>query len=124
MSEQRGTDTGAVQYARRRDDVMNSRAMLDIVRFLMTRPTCDQISQHLVLNLLIAHKPRAAVISLFGVDGSLHAVGSFGMSAASMEAFKTLSLWDSSPMSDAVRSGDPSWKRSPRVRRGICGWWG
>ena len=107
MSEQRSTDTSPVQYARRRDDVMNSRAMLDIVRFLMTRPTCDQISQHLVLNLLIAHKPRAAVISLFGVDGSLHAVGSFGMSAASMEAFKTLSLWDSSPMSDAVRSGDP-----------------
>ena len=107
MSEQRGTDTSPVQYARRRDDVMNSRAMLDIVRFLMTRPTCDQISQHLVLNLLNAHKPRAAVISLFGVDGSLHAVGSFGMSASSMEAFKTLSLWDSSPMSDAVRSGDP-----------------
>jgi DNA-binding CsgD family transcriptional regulator len=107
MSEQRSTDTGAVQYARRRDDVMNSRAMLDIVRFLMTRPTCDQISQHLVLNLLNAHRPRAAVISLFGVDGSLHAVGSFGMSASSMEAFKTLSLWDSSPMSDAVRSGDP-----------------
>lgn len=107
MSEQRSTDTSPVQYARRRDDVMNSRAMLDIVRFLMTRPTCDQISQHLVLNLLIAHKPRAAVISLFGVDGSLHAVGSFGMAAPSMEAFKTLSLWDSSPMSDAVRSGDP-----------------
>ena len=107
MSEQRSSDTAPVQYARRRDDVMNSRAMLDIVRFLMTRPTCDQISQHLVLNLLNAHRPRAAVISLFGVDGSLHAVGSFGMNAAAMEAFKTLSLWDSSPMSDAVRSGNP-----------------
>jgi DNA-binding CsgD family transcriptional regulator len=98
--------TAAPRYQRRRDDVMNSRAMLDIVRFLMTRPTCDQISQHLVLNLLIAHKPRAAVISLFGVDGSLHAVGAFGMSPQSLEAYKTLSLWDSSPMSDAVRSGE------------------
>jgi DNA-binding CsgD family transcriptional regulator len=109
MDEQRGTAEAEAQarFHRRRDDVMNSRAMLDIVRFLMTRPTCDQISQHLVLNLLNAHKPRAAVISLFGVDGSLHAVGAFGMSPQALEAYKTLSLWDSSPMSDAVRSGEP-----------------
>ena len=109
MDEQRrAADTEApARYTRRRDDVMNSRAMLDIVRFLMTRPTCDQICQHLVLNLLNAHKPRAAVISLFGADGSLHAVGAFGMAPTSMEAYKTLSLWDSSPMSDAVRSGEP-----------------
>jgi hypothetical protein len=108
MDEQRGTVEAveAPRFQRRRDDVMNSRAMLDIVRFLMTRPTCDQISQHLVLNLLNAHKPRAAVISLFGVDGSLHAVGAFGMSPQALEAYKTLSLWDSSPMSDAVRSGE------------------
>ena len=107
MSEQRSTDQAPATFHRRRDDLMNSRAMLDIVRFLMTRPTCDQISQHLVLNLLNAHKPRAAVISLFGIDGSLHAVGAFGMAPTAMEAFKTLSLWDSSPMSDAVRAGDP-----------------
>jgi DNA-binding CsgD family transcriptional regulator len=108
MDEQRRTAEAAEapRFQRRRDDVMNSRAMLDIVRFLMTRPTCDQISQHLVLNLLNAHKPRAAVISLFGVDGSLHAVGAFGMSPQALEAYKTLSLWDSSPMSDAVRSGE------------------
>lgn len=107
MTDQRGTAEGTATRHRRRDDVMNSQAMLDIVRFLMTRPTCDQISQHLVLNLLNAHKPRAAVISLFGVDGSLHAVGAFGMSPQALEAYKTLSLWDSSPMSDAVRSGEP-----------------
>lgn len=107
MTDQRGTAEGTATRHRRRDDVMNSQAMLDIVRFLMTRPTCDQISQHLVLNLLNAHKPRAAVISLFGLDGSLHAVGAFGMSPQALEAYKTLSLWDSSPMSDAVRSGEP-----------------
>ena len=95
------------RYSRRREDLMNSRAMLDIVRFLMTRPTCDQISQHLVLNLLNEHRPRAAVISLFGTDGSLHAVGAFGMPPQALETYKTLSLWDSSPMSDAVRSGEP-----------------
>ena len=109
MDEKRGTAVTdpSPRYTRRRDDVMNSRAMLDIVRFLMTRPTCDQISQHLVLNLLNAHKPRAAVISLFGLDGMLHVVGAFGMSTTALEAYKTQSLWDSSPMSDAVRSGDP-----------------
>lgn len=108
MNDQRSTKDAEVpaRYSRRRDDVMNPRPMLDIVRFLMTRPTCDQIAQHLVLNLLNDHKPRAAVISLFGVDGSLHAVGAFGMSPPSLEAYKTLSLWDSSPMSDAVRSGE------------------
>lgn len=103
----RADDAAAGQFHRRRDDVMNSRAMLDVVRFLMTRPTCDQICQHLVLNLLNAHRPRAAVISLFGADGSLHAVGAFGMTSQAMDAYKTLSLWDSSPMSDAVRSGEP-----------------
>jgi DNA-binding CsgD family transcriptional regulator len=107
MEERRSSSEAIPRYQRRRDDVMNSRAMLDIVRFLMTRPTCDQISQHLVLNLLNAHRPRAAVISLFGIDGSLHAVGAFGMAPPALEAYKTLSLWDSSPMSDAVRSGDP-----------------
>lgn len=106
--DQRSDDGAAAgRYARRRDDLMNSRAMLDIVRFLMTRPTCDQICQHLVLNLLNVHRPRAAVIALFGSDGSLHAVGAFGMTAPALEAYRALSLWDSSPMSDAVRSGDP-----------------
>jgi DNA-binding CsgD family transcriptional regulator len=81
--------------------------MLDMVRFLMSRPSGDQIAQHLVLNLLNSHKPRTCVISLFGSDGSLHAVGGFGMPNTAMEPYRTLSLWDSSPMSDAVRSGDP-----------------
>lgn len=108
--DERSSDAEAnppVRHSRRRDDLMNSRAMLDMVRFLMTRPTCDQISQHVVLNLFNAHRPRAAVITLFGADGSLHAVGAFGMVATALEAYKSLSLWDSSPMSDAVRSGEP-----------------
>jgi DNA-binding CsgD family transcriptional regulator len=92
---------------RRRDDVMNSKAMLDMVRFLMSRPSGDQIAQHLVLNLLKGHQPRTAVISLFGSDGSLHAVGAFGMSGPALEPYRTLSLWDSAPMSDAVRGGEP-----------------
>lgn len=95
------------KHRRRRDDLMNSKTMLDMVRFLMSRPSGDQIAQHLVLNLLNVHRPRTCVISLFGSDGSLHAVGGFGMATGAMEPYRTLSLWDSSPMSDAVRSGDP-----------------
>jgi DNA-binding CsgD family transcriptional regulator len=98
---------GPSPYRRRRDDLMNSKTMLDMVRFLMSRPSGDQIAQHLVLNLLNGHQPRTAVISLFGADGSLHAVGAFGMSGPSLEPYRTLSLWDSSPMSDAVRGGEP-----------------
>jgi DNA-binding CsgD family transcriptional regulator len=107
MNDQQVMTEAPAEFRRRREDLMNSRPMLDVVRFLMTRPTCDQIAQHLVLNLLTVHRPRAAVISLFGTDGSLHAVGAFGISTAALEPYKTLSLWDSSPMSDAVRSGDP-----------------
>lgn len=99
-------DVSAAQR-RRRDDLMNSRAMLDMVRFLMSRPSGDQIAQQLVLNLLNSHQPRTAVISLFGADGSLHAVGAFGMTGPALEPYRTLSLWDSAPMGDAVRSGEP-----------------
>ena len=58
---------------------MDSRALMSVVQLLMTRPSCDHIAQHLVLNLMPDHRARAAVISLFGHDGLLHAVGSFGV---------------------------------------------
>ena len=90
---------------RRKSDLVDSRALMGIVHLLMTRPTCDHIAQHLVLNLMPAHRARAAVISLFGQDGSLHAVGSFGVPPPVLESFGTLSLWDTAPMTDAVRSG-------------------
>lgn len=91
---------------RRRDDWEQSRTLLNMVRCLMSRPSGDEIAQHLVLNLLRVHQPKSAVISLFGVDGALHAVGAFGVTAKSLEVFKSMSLWDSSPMSDAIRQVD------------------
>ena len=86
---------------------MDSRALMSVVQLLMTRPSCDHIAQHLVLNLMPDHRARAAVISLFGHDGLLHAVGSFGVPQTLLDSFATLSLWDTSPMSDAVRAGEP-----------------
>ncbi len=92
--------------ARRREDVTNSEAMLATVRFLMTRPTCDQISQQVVLSILSPHQPRSCVITLFGADGALHGVGKFGLGLAQSERFDSLSLWDVDPMADAVRTGE------------------
>lgn len=101
------TDRRERSFARRREDVMSSEAMLAMVRFLMTRPTCDQISQQIVLSILARHQPRSCVVTLFGADGSLHGVGTFGLTPAEAERFASLSLWDVDPMADAVRTGDP-----------------
>ena len=101
-----GEPTEGRQHRRRRDDVANSAAMLDMVRFLMARPTGDQIAQHLVLHALRAQHPRCAVVSLFGSDGSLHAVGAFGATASALDRYRTVSMWDPAPMSDAVRGGE------------------
>lgn len=93
--------------ARRRDDVGNPAAMLHTVRFLMTRPTCEQICQQLTLDVLQDHAPRQAVLALFGADGSLHVVGEFGASSRDDVAATRLSLWDHQPLADAVRTGEP-----------------
>lgn len=107
MTKDNTTDRRGGTFARRREDVMSSEAMLATVRFLMTRPTCDQISQQIVLTVLARHKPRSCVVTLFGADGSLHGVGMFGLTPLEAERYASLSLWDVDPMADAVRTGDP-----------------
>ncbi len=93
--------------ARRRDDVGNPAAMLHTLRFLMTRPTCEQICQQLTLDLLEDHAPRQALLALFGADGSLHVVGEFGAGSPHAALTTRLSLWDHHPLADAVRTGEP-----------------
>lgn len=93
--------------ARRRDDVGNPAAMLHTLRFLMTRPTCEQICQQLTLDLLQEHDSRQAVLALFGADGSLHVVGEFGAASRDAVAGTRVSLWDHQPLADAVRTGEP-----------------
>lgn len=107
MTKEGTTERRERSFARRREDVMSSEAMLATVRFLMTRPTCDQISQQIVLSILARHQPRSCVVTLFGADGSLHGVGTFGLTPAQAERYVSLSLWDVDPMADAVRTGDP-----------------
>gem|GEM_PF-831151 len=92
---------------RRRDDFANSRIMFEMVRFLMTKPSSDQVAQQLVLGLMNEHHSKGAVISVFEQDGTLRVIGSFGMSPLTLKACSDLSLWDASPMTDALRHGEP-----------------
>lgn len=100
-------ESGAQVPARRRDDLVDSAAMLRMVRFLMARPTCAQICQEITLDLLSGHAPRSVVLALFGADGALHVVGEFGLAPREAVARSTVSLWDGQPMADAVRTGEP-----------------
>lgn len=81
--------------------------MLDLVRFLMVRPSIEQIAQHLVLRLLAPLHPRGILISLCSPDGNLHLAGSFGFGPGVVTPFEHLSLWEASPLSESVRSGEP-----------------
>ena len=80
---------------------------LALLRFLMTRPTCDRIAQYAVVKMMGKYGCRAASISLFDISGALHVVGSYGVPHQSLAPYESLSLWDSSPMSDAVITGEP-----------------
>lgn len=86
------------------DSVPIVRATVD---FLASQPTFDEVAMQLVVTLLSTHHPRAALISVFEQDGSLHAAGSFGLTDAAILSSKKISLWDESPISEAVRSGKP-----------------
>lgn len=99
--------TSSPEYRRRRGDLTSSRAVLDLVTFLMTRPTSDQTAQHLVLRLLRGHHTRAAVISVFAADATLNEVGMFGLSPSALDVYRNLALEEHTPMTDAVRSGEP-----------------
>lgn len=123
MSGLTGSEPGTPH--RRRDDLTGSEAMLAMVEFLMTRPTCEQICQQLVLSVLARHEPREAVIALFGANGSLHTIGQMGSSRDLQTPPVALSLWATDPMADAVRTGEPvivsEGERQQRYRHSTSG---
>jgi DNA-binding CsgD family transcriptional regulator len=101
------TESQAPELRRRRGDLTSSRTVLELVSFLLTRPNSDQTAQHLVLRLMSGHHPRAAIISLFAPDATLHEVGMFGLSPSALEVYRNLALDESTPMTDAVRAREP-----------------
>jgi DNA-binding CsgD family transcriptional regulator len=94
-------------HRRRRGSPVTREALMEFARFLMTRPTHDRVAQYIVTRIMSVHGTRAACISRFGSDGSLDIIGSYGMPDGACAPDDTLSLWDSTPMSDAAISGEP-----------------
>jgi DNA-binding CsgD family transcriptional regulator len=87
--------------------MVSSPFALDLLDFLLTRPNSDQIAQHLVLRLMGSHHTRAAVISVFAPDATLNEVGMFGLGPSALDVYRCLTLEDITPMTDAVRTGEP-----------------
>lgn len=87
---------------------MNShQGMLDVINYLASQPTMDRVAQFIALDVLADFEPRGALVSVFDSDGSVHAVGSFGLSSDVIRGLKRLSLWDHAPNVDAIRNGTP-----------------
>jgi DNA-binding CsgD family transcriptional regulator len=105
--ERLGVATAPREHSRRRGDLVESPLLHSLIGFLLARPDCDGVAQHLVLGVLREHHARSAVISRFGNDGQLETAGSFGIPRDFQERLRAISLWDAAPMSESVRSGDP-----------------
>lgn len=81
--------------------------VIQMLHYLMGRPSFDDIAQHLVLTLTPRHGTKAALIGECHPDGTLSALGAFGLVPTITEPLTQVSLWDSSPLSDAIRTGRP-----------------
>ena len=81
--------------------------VLDLINFMASSPSLDEVAQHLVLNTLESFQPRSILISSFGTDGSLHPSGSFGLLVETPGNAIHESLWDHTPAADAVRLSQP-----------------
>jgi DNA-binding CsgD family transcriptional regulator len=81
--------------------------VLDLINFMASSPSLDEVAQHLVLNTLESFQPRSILISSFGTDGSLHPSGIFGLLVETPDNAGPQSLWDHTPAADAVRLSQP-----------------
>jgi DNA-binding CsgD family transcriptional regulator len=81
--------------------------VLDLITFMASSPSMDEIAQHLVLNTLESFKPRSVLISSFETDGNLRTSGSFGRQVEVPRNHHSQSLWDRTPSADAVRLSRP-----------------
>lgn len=94
----------------------NRETLSNLISFVSERPTPDQVAQFLVLQTLKDFAPRAAMISVFFSDGSVHTAGSFGLSQDAIRGVHRRSLWDRDPAIDAIREGNPVIVNSSDVR--------
>ena len=95
-----------------------------MVTYLATKPSLDDVAQHLVLDTFRESQPRTALISVFDSSGSVSAAGSFGLAPDMVRALRRLSLWDRSPSVDAIREGAPVVHADRQTLLGAYPWLG
>jgi DNA-binding NarL/FixJ family response regulator len=76
-------------------------------RFLATRPTPAEVCRYLVLHTPWRERARGALLSVCQDDGHLEIVGSFGYPRNFVDAYRRLSLFERTPLSDAVTTETP-----------------
>jgi DNA-binding CsgD family transcriptional regulator len=79
----------------------------ELSKFLTARPSTSQICSFLVLNVPWPSRPRGAVLGVCQDEGYLQVTGSFGFARDMVAAYARQSLFDSTPLTDAVTSGEP-----------------
>jgi DNA-binding CsgD family transcriptional regulator len=84
---------------------VGNQSLIDLLNYLSGQPSMDRLAQFLVLDVFPQHDPRGALISAFDSQGSVHALGSFGLEQDVMRGLQHLSLWDRAPVVDSIREG-------------------
>ena len=82
---------------------VNPTTMLTMIDFLASKPTFDGIARQLVVSIMGNHRPRAALISVFEHDGSLHSAGSFGLSETAVLASRKMVQWENLEVASSMR---------------------
>jgi DNA-binding CsgD family transcriptional regulator len=84
-----------------------SALLVGLADYLATKPTMDEIAQHLALETCADFRPRTVLISLFDSTGTVRTVGTFGVPLATQSDLALASLWDDVPASEAILNGSP-----------------
>jgi len=71
-------------------------------RFLATRPTPAEVCRYLVLHTPWRERARGALLAVCQDDGHLEITGAFGYPHTVVDAYRRLSLFERTPLTDAV----------------------
>ncbi len=82
-------------------------SFIRLADFLATKPSMDEIAQHIALDTCAGINPRVVLINLFDSTGTVRTSGSFGVPASVNGSAAHTTLWDTAPSSEAIRDGNP-----------------
>lgn len=72
------------------------------IDYLRSEPSAAEVAQEVVLRHLGEFQARGCVVSMLERDGSLRIAGGFGFEAGVLDAAGNCSLWERSPLADAI----------------------